>query len=220
MAFKSIEDRRKYAREYYHRNKSVKDYWKYDPDDLHRREMQNKWDRENYDPIKARSKNKKFRTQNPDYSKQWYQRNKIAHCSRTRARHKSVYVPHPGFKYREAKLAGFRSGFERTLDQQLRSSGVGYSYETMKIAYVLEGTYNPDFILDNGIIIEAKGYLDAVAKRKMIAVKKQHPELDIRFVFQSSATKVAGGKQTNADWARKNGFQHAEQRIPEEWFDK
>lgn len=112
---------------------------------------------------------------------------------------------------------GFRSGFERTLDLQLKKSGVAYTYETLKIPYITEGVYNPDFILNNGIIIEAKGKLDESDRRKMIAVKKQHPELDIRFVFQVAKNKIVRGKQTNAQWAEKNGFPWADGEIPEEW---
>ena len=46
--------------------------------------------------------------------------------------------------------------------------------------YVL---YIPDFVLDNGIIIETKGLFTSEDRRKHIEVQKQHPELDIRFVF-------------------------------------
>jgi len=115
-------------------------------------------------------------------------------------------------------MAGFRSGFERTLDTQLKMAKVKYSYETLKIPYTLSGEYNPDFILANGIIIEAKGKLDSDDRRKMIAVKKQHPELDIRFVFMKAQGPIVGGKQTNAAWAEKNGFPWASERIPTEWL--
>jgi hypothetical protein len=112
----------------------------------------------------------------------------------------------------------YKSGFERTLATQLTHSGVGWSYETVKIPYTLDGTYNPDFILDNGIYIEAKGLLDRESKRKMVAVHKQHPELDIRFVFMQADKKIPGSKQTHGEWATKNGYQFAEGKIPEEWL--
>jgi hypothetical protein len=108
----------------------------------------------------------------------------------------------------------FKSGFERTLDQQLKVSGVKYSYETTQIPYILNGTYNPDFTLSNGILIEAKGLLDRESKRKMAAVK----ELDIRFVFYQADKKIPGSKQTHGVWATKNGFPWADGSIPKEWL--
>jgi hypothetical protein len=106
------------------------------------------------------------------------------------------------------------------LAAQLNASGVKWSYETVKVPYLLEGTYNPDFVLDNGsgIIIEAKGLLDRDSKRKMVAVKKQHPELDIRFVFMQADKKIPGSKQTHGQWATKNGYLWAEGSIPQEWL--
>lgn len=136
---------------------------------------------------------------------------------------REIYVPKnnspPGTTTYEAKLAGFRSGFERTLDLQLKKSGVKYEYETMKIEYTLAGTYNPDFILANGIIIEAKGYMDKDAKRKMEAVRRQHPDLDIRIVFMQADKKMPNSsKQTHGQWATRHGFPWADGEIPDEWL--
>lgn len=114
----------------------------------------------------------------------------------------------------------FKSVIERTIDVQLKISGIEYSYETMVIPYTLHGEYNPDFILGNGIIIEVKGLLDRESKRKMMAVKTQHPELDIRFVFQNADKKVPGTKETHGRWATRTGWKWAEGRIPEAWLDE
>lgn len=115
----------------------------------------------------------------------------------------------------------FKSGFERTLATQLTSSGVKWDYEAVKVPYTLDGTYNPDFrLIKSGILIEAKGLLDRESKRKMLAVKRQHPELDVRFVFMSVDKKIPGSKQTHGEWAKKNGFPFAEIRVPEEWLNE
>ena len=45
----------------------------------------------------------------------------------------------------------------------------------------------------------------------MAAVKKQHPDLDIRMVFYSRS-------KTNIRWAEKYGFPYAIGKIPEEWL--
>ena len=62
--------------------------------------------------------------------------------------------------------------------------------------------YTPDFVLFNGIIIETKGMFTAADRRKHLAIKKQHPKLDIRFVFENSRRKLRkGAKSSYADGA-------------------
>lgn len=92
-------------------------------------------------------------------------------------------------------------------------------YETLWLPYVIKHNYNPDFILPNGIIVEAKGKLDAASMRKMKAVKETHPELDIRFVFQCATNKLTKrSKMRYWQWAEREGFPWAEGDIPVEWF--
>jgi hypothetical protein len=113
----------------------------------------------------------------------------------------------------------FKSGFERTIATNLKSRGVNFTYEELILPYTLNGEYHPDFVLkDSGIIVEAKGLLDRDSKRKMMAIKRQYPDLDIRFLFMYADKKVPGSKQTHGEWARKNGFKWAEKEIPEEWL--
>ena len=57
-------------------------------------------------------------------------------------------------------------------------------------------TYTPDFELPNGIIIESKGRFVAADRKKHLLVQKQHPELDIRFVFSNSKAKISKGSKT------------------------
>lgn len=114
-----------------------------------------------------------------------------------------------------------KSGFERTLAAQLRKAKVGFKYEPIKLPYVIEHNYHPDFVLDNGIIIEAKGKLDALTRAKMIAVKKAHPTLDIRFVFMRGGNKLSKRSQTTyMQWAEKNGFPASDGVIPESWLNQ
>lgn len=116
-------------------------------------------------------------------------------------------------------MSSYKSGFERTIAVNLASRKVKFGYETVQLKYTLDGTYNPDFILENGVIVEAKGLLDDASKRKMIAVKKQHPDKDIRFLFMQADKKIPRSKQTHGEWATKNGFLWAEGEIPEEWLN-
>lgn len=114
----------------------------------------------------------------------------------------------------------FKSGFERTVDANLKSRGVKYTYETLELPYTLNGIYHPDFILDNGIIIEVKGRLDRESIRKMIAVRKQYPDHDIRFLFMEANKKVPFQKQTHEKWADRNGYKWAVGVVPQEWIDE
>jgi len=51
--------------------------------------------------------------------------------------------------------------------------------------------------------------------------KKQHPQLDIRFVFSNSNSKLRkGAKTTYADWCVKNNFLYADKDVPQEWLDE
>ena len=45
--------------------------------------------------------------------------------------------------------------------------------------------YKPDFVLNNGIIIEAKGWFKARDRVKHLLIQEQYPELDIRFCFRT-----------------------------------
>lgn len=114
----------------------------------------------------------------------------------------------------------FRSKFEETVYNNVLEKGQTVEYEPFSLGYLIKGNYYPDFVLPNGIIVEAKGYFDSRARAKMIAVKKFNPDLDIRMFFMNSRTKVRkGSKLTYADWCNKYNFPFAEgSEIPEEWF--
>jgi len=121
-----------------------------------------------------------------------------------------------------AKKYGFKSGLEENISNQIASRGIEVKYESEKVAYIIpasEHTYNPDFKLPNGIIIETKGRFVIADRKKHLLVKQQHPELDIRFVFTNSKNKInKKSKTTYADWCEKNGYKYADKEIPEEWF--
>lgn len=95
-------------------------------------------------------------------------------------------------------------------------------YETTKIKYVVPEslhTYTPDFVLPNSIIVETKGRFVVADRKKHLLIQKQHPTLDIRFVFSNSKAKISKGSKTSyADWCDKYGFLYADKLIPEEWL--
>jgi len=113
----------------------------------------------------------------------------------------------------------FRSLLEERVSNQLTKDNVPFLYESNKYSYILTSSYTPDFFLSNGVILEVKGFLKPSDRRKMIAVKKQHPELDIRFVFQRDNTITRTSKTTYTDWATKHGFPSCVfPHIPPDWF--
>ena len=115
----------------------------------------------------------------------------------------------------------YRSGLEKTVSEFLKQNQKKVRYEELKVEWkdLRYRTYTPDFVLDNGIIIETKGIFDNEDRRKHIAVREQHPELDIRFVFSYANAKLyKGAKTTYADWCDKQGFQYAHRVIPEDWL--
>ena len=122
---------------------------------------------------------------------------------------------------RQAIKNGYRSGLEDNISKQLKRLKVPVKYEEMKIKYEVHEvrTYTPDFELPNGIIIESKGRFTVADRKKHLLIKKQFPDLDIRFVFSNSRAKInKGSKTTYGMWCDKHGFTYADKLIPEEWI--
>ena len=128
----------------------------------------------------------------------------------------------PYSKKAVAAKYGFRSGLEMEIDNALKEHGIDGEYEQHIIEYVKPETkhkYHPDFKLPNGIFVETKGRFLTDDRKKHVLIKAQHPELDIRFLFQNSKTKISkASKTTYADWCIKHGFQFADKTIPTEWL--
>ena len=124
-------------------------------------------------------------------------------------------------QFANARKYGYRSGLEKKLATYLTQLRVKYKYEPMKIEWedLAYRTYTPDFVLTNGIIIETKGMFTALDRRKHLAIQKQHPKLDIRFIFENYKRKLRkGAKSTYAEWCIKYGFRYYDRIIPEDWL--
>ena len=122
-------------------------------------------------------------------------------------------------KKRSSPTSKYRSGFEQTLANQLQRSGVAFEYETIKLEYQKIATYTPDFILPNGIIIEAKGLWTVEDRTKHLLVREQHPHLDIRLVFMNAFNKIRKGSNTTyARWCEKKNIIYANKQIPKSWL--
>ena len=122
-------------------------------------------------------------------------------------------------KKKSSPTSKYRSGFEQTLANQLQRSGVAFEYETIKLKYQKVATYTPDFILPNGIIIEAKGLWTVEDRTKHLLVREQHPHLDIRLVFMNAYNKIRKGSNTTyARWCEKKNILYANKQIPKQWL--
>ena len=117
---------------------------------------------------------------------------------------------------------GYRSGFEHKVSEQLTEGKVKFGYEETVIEYTVparQSKYTVDFTLPNGILVETKGRWTSEDRKKHLLIKKQHPELDIRFIFQSAKTKIRkGSKTTYSDYCDKHGIVWAEKKVPESWL--
>lgn len=128
-------------------------------------------------------------------------------------------IPYNGDNYHSQLEVDHR----KQLDKMLRKSKAKLAYEAEKIPFTVikHKTYTPDFVITfpdgHKRYIEIKGYLRPDDRSKMKMVKDQHPELDIRIVFQKDNNLNAQSKTKYTQWARKLGIPCAVDTIPTEW---
>ena len=121
---------------------------------------------------------------------------------------------------RHEKPVKFRSKFEESIANLLEGLGVSYEYESTKVPYTIQHNYNPDFALPNHVYLEAKGYWDPKDRRKVLAVKRDNPDLDLRMVFQSPFNKISKkSKTTYAQWCERHDIPWTSYHdIPLDWL--
>lgn len=112
----------------------------------------------------------------------------------------------------------YRSKLEASVAGNLEEQKVKYEYEWAWIDYSVTRKYKPDFLLPNQIHVEVKGYFRSADQRKHRAIQKQHPEIDLRFVFQNVNSRVQGSQMTCAEWCNKYGFLYSEGTVPKQWI--
>ena len=118
------------------------------------------------------------------------------------------------------KTSKFRSKLEENIATLLDGLGVSFEYESEKLGYTIEHSYTPDFVLPNYTYLEAKGYWSPADRRKILSVKKDNPDIDLRMVFQSPYNKISKkSKTTYAQWCEKHDIPWSSyQNIPIEWL--
>ena len=123
-------------------------------------------------------------------------------------------------KLKKKKEPKFRSKLEEKVATLLTELGVSYEYESTQVPYVIQHNYTPDFLLPNHVYLETKGYWDAADRRKVLAVKRDNPLIDLRMVFQSPYNTISKkSKTTYAKWCDKHDIPWCEfHSIPIDWL--
>tara|TARA_R100000742_G_scaffold3400_1_gene764 strand:- start:874 stop:1245 length:372 start_codon:yes stop_codon:yes gene_type:complete len=121
---------------------------------------------------------------------------------------------------KKKKTSKFRSGLEEQVGSLLSELGITYKYEPHKVAYTIQHNYTPDFLLPNHVYLETKGYWSSEDRRKVAAVKRDNPDLDLRMVFQSPYNKITKkSKTTYAQWCEKHDIPWTSyHNIPLDWL--
>tara|TARA_R100001594_G_scaffold4570_5_gene15688 strand:- start:3255 stop:3680 length:426 start_codon:yes stop_codon:yes gene_type:complete len=123
-------------------------------------------------------------------------------------------------KLKNRKEYKFRSKLEESVASLLEGLGVSYEYESEKLSYTIAHHYTPDFSLPNYVYLETKGYWSPEDRRKVLAVKRDNPAIDLRMVFQSPYNKISkNSKTTYAKWCDRHGIPWtAYHEIPMDWL--
>lgn len=147
-----------------------------------------------------------------------------------RVQAKRYYSPTSRSKYKLQKgkaltpLPPYKSWLEADIAHALKKLKVKFKYEDFKLHYVVPAqahTYTPDFELENGIIVEAKGRWTSDDRKKMSLVIEQNPHLDIRMLFALD-NKISPKSRTRySDWCAKRDIPYAiGNAVPKEWTEE
>lgn len=142
---------------------------------------------------------------------------------------KRVWVGEDGTEY--------RSKLEMQVANKLLADNVEYQYEAHTLKYKVTaskhectqcestkinklGDYLTDFYLPNSkIYVETKGRFTSVDRRKMEAVIKQYPDLDIRMLFPTDNWISKKHKKRYSGWCEQKGIPYAiGSLVPNEWY--
>ena len=130
-------------------------------------------------------------------------------------------------RVRISKTVFLKSGLEEVVYNFLNKQNIKFVYEGIKISFTspeIKKTYTPDFPITNSFIVETKGAFNSADRKKMKLIKKQNPNLDIRFIFSNSKTKIGKkSKTTYGKWCEMFGFkyhciQSTKKEIPDDWL--
>lgn len=127
-----------------------------------------------------------------------------------------------------------KSDFEYEVYKKIESmipKGARIEYEPESFKYVIEHEYTPDIVITfkdgTKLYIEVKGngrQFDQHVRSKMVAVKNQHPDKDIKIVFYADGRiggvkkRKRGGYYKQSEWSKRHGYEFSIKEPKEEWF--
>lgn len=133
--------------------------------------------------------------------------------------------------------SNYRSKLEERVAEQLESAGVRFTHESKWVPYVVPertAKYLPDMVIDGtNILIECKGFFgggrqfggkssdSAKERQKLLLIKEQHPEIDLRIVFQRASTPIYPKSPTSyGKWASDHQIPWSDKgEVPQQWVD-
>jgi hypothetical protein len=105
------------------------------------------------------------------------------------------------------KFGKFRSGLELKFAQNF--SGHGFEFEPYSLPYIIKKNYKPDFVYEERIIIECKGFFRVGDTQKYKAIRDEITQFELVFVLSDPNKKVRkGSKLTMGQWCDKEGLAH------------
>lgn len=143
-----------------------------------------------------------------------------------------------GRRNKRTALSPYRSKYEAEVAADLTRKRVGFDYESEKVTYLRPirngecqvcaatdvgqvATYTPDFVLKNGIYIEAKGKFDSRGRTKILAVLQSNNVItreNFRLLFMRDNYTTASRRETYTDWcARHNIVCAIGPKVPQSW---
>jgi hypothetical protein len=97
------------------------------------------------------------------------------------------------------------------------------AYEPYHYDIKIEQVYTPDFELSNAMgdrkVFECKGFFRYEDQRRVLAFRKDYPDVPYYLVFERNNPIRKGSKSTYLDWAAKHGIPAAVGEVPKEWFE-
>jgi len=142
-----------------------------------------------------------------------------------------------GWTWGKHRKSGYRSGLEEKVAASLEAKGIKFEYESIRITYekpvrkglcpacgskstVQVSSYTPDFVLDNGILLEVKGRLTSKDRSKLILVRKSLGDrgkyLVLYLAEDNRLTK--GSEKRYSNWCQEKGFDFSIGAIPRRWL--
>lgn len=103
----------------------------------------------------------------------------------------------------------YKSKFEGKVADALESKGKAIEYEVSTLPYRLDLLYKPDWKVDNSYYIEAKGLFDYTERRKMLAVIRDNPHIDVRMCFMRDNKLRRNTETRYSDWCKSHGIRYS-----------